>query len=540
MTADSRAYSVEAAAVTDRGLSEKRPENEDYLLSDPAHRIFAVADGVGGAQAGEVASQTAIEVVQEAFSNQHDGEDVEDLMEIAIQRANDSIYRMSREQPRFAMMATTIVALHLDGLRATVGHVGDSRLYRLAPDGRLSRETDDHSLVEEEMRAGRLTPEQAATHPNRNVISRALGAEASVEVDMRSFEVERGTIFLLCSDGITRHVPDGELSNVLRNARTLEAACEELKRRCFERGAEDNLTAVVVRVGGEAFAGNIHDTEIDEEQTLVRERPDMHTARTLPDTPVSHLRRPFEAGGAAVGVAAPAVAEAKARAGEGGPHVSQETSKAAASPSNVRNGKGGAGRGLLAFGALLLTVGAVALAFYVGMMYERKGLSSRLSSVVATPSPTPAATTSGTAPARPPDAAFTETPAERFARLRRAVDLSPASEAERMSAETNGQPLDSTDPEFLYLYGRALLLSDRQPEAAAAFDRAIQRSNENMTPANGELKIDARLAKVAAHLRARNDAAAREAADALSEILRPQPSANTNTENVVASPTPGP
>jgi protein phosphatase len=250
MTADPRAYSVEAASVTDRGLSEKRPENEDSMLSDPAHRIFAVADGVGGAQAGEVASQTAIEVLQEAFANQHDREDVEDLMEIAIQRANDSIYRMSREQPRFAMMATTIVALHLDGLRATVGHVGDSRLYRLAPDGRLTRETEDHSLVEEEMRAGRLTPEQAATHPNRNVISRALGAESSVEVDMRTFEVERGTVFLLCSDGITRHVPDEEISTVLRNARTLDAACEELKRRCFERGAEDNLTAVVVRVGG--------------------------------------------------------------------------------------------------------------------------------------------------------------------------------------------------------------------------------------------------------------------------------------------------
>ena len=108
-----------------------------------------------------------------------------------------------------------------------------------------------------------------------------------------------------------------------------------------------------------------------------------------------------------------------------------------------------------------------------------------------------------------------------------------------MSADAQGQPLDSPDPEFLYLYGRALLLSDRQPEAATAFDRAIQRINENMTPANGELKIDARLAKVAAHLRARDDAAAREAADALSEIVRPQQPATTE-ETLVASPTPGP
>jgi hypothetical protein len=106
-----------------------------------------------------------------------------------------------------------------------------------------------------------------------------------------------------------------------------------------------------------------------------------------------------------------------------------------------------------------------------------------------------------------------------------------------MSAEANGQPLDSNDPEFLYLYGRALLLSDRQPEAAAAFDRTIQRINENMTPANGELKIDARLAKVAAHLRAREDAAARQAADALSDIVRPQQTPTTVSEPVT-TPTP--
>src|ERR1043165_8707785 len=201
---------IQVAAVTDRGLSEKRPQNEDSMLSDPERRIFAVADGVGGAQAGEVASQTAIEVLGEAFRHRAPGEDAEDLMEIAIQRANDSIYRLSREQAQFAMMATTIVALHLDDLRATVGHVGGSPLYRMTPDGQLRRETDDHSLVEEEVRAGRMTPEQALNHPGRNVISRALGAEPSVEVDTRTFEVESGTIFLLCSDGITRHIPDEE------------------------------------------------------------------------------------------------------------------------------------------------------------------------------------------------------------------------------------------------------------------------------------------------------------------------------------------
>src|SRR5216683_7130287 len=109
------------------------------------------------------------------------------------------------------MMATTIVALHLNGNIATIGHVGDSRLYRLTPEGKLQRETDDHSVVEEEVRAGRMTPEQAMHHPSKNVISRALGAEEGVEVDMKAIEVGDGNTFLLCTDGITRHIPDNEL-----------------------------------------------------------------------------------------------------------------------------------------------------------------------------------------------------------------------------------------------------------------------------------------------------------------------------------------
>ena len=167
-------------------------------------------------------------------------------MELAIQRANASIHRMAQENAKFSMMATTVVGLHLDGNRATIGHVGDSRLYRLTPAGQLLRETADHSVVEEEVRAGRMTAEQAANHPSKNVISRALGAEDAVEVDMKVIEVDDGTQFLLCTDGITRHIPDNELRQLLVTYDDLAAACAELKQRCFERGAEDNLTAVVV------------------------------------------------------------------------------------------------------------------------------------------------------------------------------------------------------------------------------------------------------------------------------------------------------
>ena len=256
---------VQAASVSDRGLNEKRPLNEDSFFADPERGIFVVADGVGGAEAGEVASQTAVEVLSEAFRHKlSDGDDAEDLMELAIQRANSSIHQLALEHPRFSSMATTVVALHLDGERATFGHVGDSRLYRLSPDGKLTRETEDHSIVEEEVRAGRMTPEQAANHPSKNVISRALGAEAAVEVDMKTTEVAEGTTFLLCTDGITRHITDHELRGLLASGQSPDAICAEMKERCYQRGAEDNLTALIVQVGTPRYDA----VAVDEEPTL--------------------------------------------------------------------------------------------------------------------------------------------------------------------------------------------------------------------------------------------------------------------------------
>lgn len=510
MTENTAAISLEAAAITDRGLNEKRPLNEDSMLSDAERRIFAVADGVGGAQAGEVASKTAIEILEEAFREHRPEDDAEDLLEIAIQRANDTIHRMANENPGMARMATTIVALYIDGLRATVGHVGDSRLYSLSPEGELRRETEDHSLVEEEVRAGRMTPEQAATHPGRNVISRALGAESSVEVDVRPFEFEPGTTFLLCSDGITRHIPDPELSSLLRHAPSLKEACEEMKRLCYERGAEDNLTAVLVRVGGA-----VGYTE-DEEVTLVRERTDSHNAPTE-KLAATLLQRPFGDKGANGPAASHAVDTPEAARGAVIPPDAREPARKS----------GGAGTTIL---VLFLLLAAFALAFYVGMVFERKGMAQRLAGGAPSPSPSSVAS-----PVSVPTQAALEDPEAKFERLRRAVDLSPASEVEQMNAQTNNQPLNSDDPEFLYFYGRALLLTDRQQDAAAAFDRAIQKVNENMTPRNGEIKIDARLAKIAAHLRAGDEQAARAAADDLGEVIRGQPDGTNTNANTGAS-----
>ena len=252
-------FQTYSAAVSDRGLSEKRPQNEDSFLEMKKLGLFAVADGVG-----------------EAFVNLQAGGDAEEMMRIAIERANSAIYQMSSDLPQLSTMATTIVALQLSGNIATIGHVGDSRLYRLDAKGSLHRETQDHSVVEEEVRAGRMTAAQAANHPSRNVISRALGAENSVEVDMKTIMFDSNTAFLLCSDGITRHLNDFEIRELLlSNASPLDI-CQKMKDICYSRGAEDNLTAVIIKIiqtgvsetPEEAVAAPV----IDEEATVATAR----------------------------------------------------------------------------------------------------------------------------------------------------------------------------------------------------------------------------------------------------------------------------
>ncbi len=294
-------FQISSASVTDRGLSEKRPQNEDSYLEIPEIGLYAVADGVGGAQAGEVASQMAMEILGEAFVNRAPGTDPEVVMRLAIERANGAIYQMSGDLAQLSMMATTIVAVHIDDGVATIGHVGDSRLYRLDSRGSLYRETQDHSVVEEEVRAGRMTAAQAANHPSRNVISRALGAEAAVEVDLKTIMFEPGTIFLLCSDGITRHITDFELREVLLSSPNPSVICDRLKAICFDRGAEDNLTAVVIRASEAVAAGEPEvrttPTFADiEEDTVTTPRPSVEPAYDDEDLrPTAGLEMPAAA-----------------------------------------------------------------------------------------------------------------------------------------------------------------------------------------------------------------------------------------------------
>ena len=269
-------FRITSAAVTDRGLSEKRPQNEDSYLEMGQCGIYAVADGVGGAQAGEVASQMAMELVAEAFANLTEGQDPESVMQTAFGRANSAIHQMAHELPQLASMATTVVALHVSDSIVTIGHVGDSRLYRLDREGNLYRETDDHSMVADEVRAGRMTEDQAENHPSRNIISRALGADSIVEPDLRTIMLEPGTAFLLCSDGITRHVTDAEIKGVLTFGGEPADVCQYLRDLCYERGAEDNLTAVIIRVAANADVAVAPATEsiiaLGEEDTVATAR----------------------------------------------------------------------------------------------------------------------------------------------------------------------------------------------------------------------------------------------------------------------------
>lgn len=267
-------FKIDSASISDRGLSKKRPHNEDSYLELNSKGLFAVADGVGGAQAGDVASQMAMEILGEAFNNLKPNEDAEELMRIAVERANSAIYQMSQDLTQLATMATTLVALHLSGNIGTIGHVGDSRLYRLDERGNLYRETNDHSVVEEEVRAGRMTVAQAANHPSRNIISRALGADSTVEVDMKTIMFEPNTTFLLCSDGITRHIDDFELRELLASNDSPAQLCQKMKELCYERGAEDNLTAVIARVSNVVAGNGQPPVRYDlEESTVATARP---------------------------------------------------------------------------------------------------------------------------------------------------------------------------------------------------------------------------------------------------------------------------
>ena len=225
---------------TDTGRQRRENEDSAYVRSP----VFVVADGMGGAQAGEVASSIAIEAFERELP--HSGTPEERLAE-RVREANQQIYDHSRAEHGREGMGTTLTAAYLDDAHLAIAHVGDSRAY-LFRDGELTRLTQDHSLVDELVRQGKLTEEQAAEHPQRSIITRALGPEPDVEVDTWTYPVRAGDVLLLCSDGLTSMVPEERIAEILGSAETLEEVGRRLIEGANEAGGRDNITVVLFRL----------------------------------------------------------------------------------------------------------------------------------------------------------------------------------------------------------------------------------------------------------------------------------------------------
>jgi PPM family protein phosphatase len=235
---------VEEAARTDAG--RQRLANEDaYYARSPA---YAVADGMGGAQAGEVAARIAAETFEEHVGDSGGGE--EKLARLANE-ANRKIFQLANTDASRSGMGTTLTGALVSDDEVSIVHVGDSRAYLLR-DGELRQLTRDHSLVEELRRRGRLTSEEAEEHPQRSIITRALGPDAEVDVDLHSHQVRSGDVFLLCSDGLTSMVREDRVRQILMDSKSLTEGVDALIEEANRRGGRDNITVVMFRLADDA------------------------------------------------------------------------------------------------------------------------------------------------------------------------------------------------------------------------------------------------------------------------------------------------
>jgi protein phosphatase len=249
---------VEVAAKTDVGCV--RQNNEDSFGYDTGHGIFVVCDGMGGMAAGEVASKMAVETVLSYFREgardghfPRIGKSCEGLSErgsalaSAIQSANEAVHAAAQIEPGHAGMGSTVVAVLVRDTAFSIGHVVDSRIYLLR-NGSLRQLTNDHSLVMEQVRRGLITVEEARESDMQNIIIRALGSEESVQPDVDDLPAQPGDILLLCSDGLTRRVPDDKILELITRTPELEQACQQLILAAKDAGGDDNITCMLLRL----------------------------------------------------------------------------------------------------------------------------------------------------------------------------------------------------------------------------------------------------------------------------------------------------
>ncbi len=245
-------------ALTDVG--RKRKGNEDSLFVNAEQKLFVVADGMGGHAAGEIASSIAVDSINEFVCLTGGDEEITwpfgldetisydgNRLKTAVRFANKKVLEATKEKSEYEGMATTVCAVLVDDAVANLAHVGDSRVY-LMRDGELSQLTSDHSWVNEQILSGVISPEQARSHPLRNVVTRALGGKADLQVDMQAHEIEAGDVLLLCSDGLTTMIPDDEIARVMRESGgDIEKAAQALVDAANAKGGEDNITVLLLK-----------------------------------------------------------------------------------------------------------------------------------------------------------------------------------------------------------------------------------------------------------------------------------------------------
>ncbi len=235
-----------AVAASDRG--RKRPSNEDAYGFSIEAGVYVVCDGMGGAAAGEVASTIAVDEVLRLLTHRGEEKGIQlpQAAENAICEANEAIFSRAQRNHRLSGMGTTLVALATQDRRVWVLNIGDSRCYRLRQ-GVLEQLSRDHSLVDEQVRLGRMTAREALHSPLKNVITRALGTQSQVTPDVFEFEAENGDVFLLCSDGLTRELPDRVIQELLSSDLSLEQQAGRLVEAAKKAGGHDNITCLLVR-----------------------------------------------------------------------------------------------------------------------------------------------------------------------------------------------------------------------------------------------------------------------------------------------------
>jgi serine/threonine protein phosphatase PrpC len=249
---------LELASKTDTGRI--RSKNEDAIAVSATHGIAILADGMGGYSAGEVAAHIATDVLQESLENglkRLEGQlqdlltirarQIQNLMVESIELANSAVIEAARAEPQYQGMGTTLVAAIFHNDKVTVAHVGDSRAYRLRQ-GELKQITRDHSLLQEQIDAGLISPEWARFSQNKNLVTRAIGVDPDMKVEIHDHPIEPGEIYLLCSDGLSDMLTDEEMCEILTGVGSLQRACDELVHQANQNGGHDNISVILVRV----------------------------------------------------------------------------------------------------------------------------------------------------------------------------------------------------------------------------------------------------------------------------------------------------